>query len=246
MPLNIRPRWVSAAFSSLLRVVALAGALLCGNPADSAPHFVDLRQIEPIHGDAASGSQKATVCYACHGANGAPTAPLFPRLSGQRPQYLYHRLVSFHLADPKDTYYAASPMTPLAAHLTDQDMRDLAIYFATQPPQAMAATAAETAPDRGQQIFRTGDPPRGVPPCQGCHGTDANGSSVRSGRYAAYPSLRGQSAPYLIARLKSYRDGLPHDTSNALIMGGVARNLDDESIEALAAWLSSLSPARSR
>src|SRR5258708_18499717 len=128
MPLNIRPRWVPAACSSLLRVVALAGALLCGNPADSAPHFVDLRQIEPIHGDAASGSQKATVCYACHGANGAPTAPLFPRLSGQRPQYLYHRLVSFHLPDPQATYYAASPMPPFAAHFTAHDMRTPASY----------------------------------------------------------------------------------------------------------------------
>ena len=241
---NIRRRWVPA-LSSLLPVVALAGGILSLNPADLAPHFVDLRRIEPIHGDAASGSQKAAACYACHGANGAPTAPLFPRLSGQRPEYLYHRLVSFHLADPKDTYYSASPMTPLAAHLTDQDMRDLAIYFATQPPQAVAATASETAPDRGKEIFLAGEPSRGIPPCRGCHGTDANGSRVRLGQYAAYPSLRGQSAPYLIARLKSYRDGLPHDTSNALIMGGVARNLDDQSIEALAAWLSSLTPARS-
>lgn len=240
MPMNLRHR-LAPALGSMLRALALAGGLLIGNPADGAPHFVDLRRIEPIHGDAAAGSKKAAVCFACHGANGAPVAPVFPRLSGQRPDYLYHRLVSFHLADPNDAYYSVSPMTPLAAQLTDQDMRDLAIYFATQPPQAMPGTASETVSDRGKRIFLAGDSLRGVPPCQGCHGADASGSSVRSGQYAAYPSLRGQNAPYLMSRIKSFRDGLPRDTSNALIMGGVARNLDDESIEALAAWLSALS-----
>jgi cytochrome c553 len=254
----------------LWAMLSLSAALARVSSADGAG-FLDLRRIQPIQGDVATGSQKSAVCAACHGADGAPTAPLFPRLSGQRANYLYYRLVAFHSADPKSPYYSASPMTPLAAQLSDRDMRDLAVYFASQPPKAAPATApagpagassssapaspsqpgagaaqgAATPGARGQQIFLAGDPSRGIPPCQGCHGADAKGARSRSSQYAAYPSLRGQSGPYLVSRLKSFRDGLPDNTSNALIMGGVARNLDDDSIESLASWLSSLDPQRS-
>jgi cytochrome c553 len=64
-------------------------------------------------------------------------------------------------------------------------------------------------------------------------------------QYAAYPALRGQYAPYIIARLTSFRQGLPHDSSNDMIMSGVARTLDDDAIQAVAAWLSSLTPGKS-
>ncbi|HVW71177.1 MAG TPA: c-type cytochrome [Steroidobacteraceae bacterium] len=241
-------------------VVSFAAAFAGSHPAHAG--VVDLRRIVPIQGDAAAGAQKSAVCAACHGADGAPTAPLFPRLSGQRPDYLYHRLVAFHSADPKSPYYSTSAMTPLAAQLSDRDMRDLAVYFASQSPKAApaqisspdsaATVASPAAPSsatpeatRGQQIFLAGNSSRGIPPCQGCHGPDANGSRIRSGQYAVYPALRGQSGPFVVSRLKSFRDGLPADTSSALIMGGVAHNLDDDSIESLAAWLSSLTPERS-
>jgi cytochrome c553 len=63
---------------------------------------------------------------------------------------------------------------------------------------------------------------------------------VRTHQYAAWPSLRGQSGQYLVARLTSFRNGQPADTSNTFIMAGVAHTLDDAAIQALAAWLSSL------
>ena len=222
-----------------------AGALflMAAGALTAAPRYADLRYIEPVHGDAAAGEKKAAVCFACHGANGASVAPTFPRLAGQRTDYLYQRLVSFKRADPKDPYYSVSPMTPNVANLSDTDMRDLATYFSSQTPPATAAAAA--APGKGEALFLAGDPARGIPPCQGCHGADAGGPSLSSGQYAAYPSLRGQYAPYLIARLTSFHKNLPHDTTNDFIMGGVAQTLDEESIQAIAAWLSSLTPARS-
>jgi cytochrome c553 len=210
----------------------------------AAPRYTDLRQIEPIHGDAVAGQKKAAMCFACHGAAGVSVAPTFPRLAGQRAEYLYHRLVSFQRAAPKDPYYSVSPMTSIAAKLSDTDMRDLATYFSSQTPPA-TATAATSLPGKGEAIFLTGDPARGTPPCQGCHGADAAGPSSSTGPYAAYPSLRGQYAPYLIARLTNFHKHLPHDTTNDFIMGSVAQTLDDESIQAIAAWLSSLTPNRS-
>jgi cytochrome c553 len=223
------------AFGALLLMAASAPA--------ATTRYADLRQIEPIRGDVAAGLKKAAVCFACHGAGGMSIAPTFPRLAGQRADYLYQRLLSFKRAAPKDPYYSVSPMTPNVAHLSDADMRDLASYFASQTPPATAA--APPATGKGEALFLTGDPQRGIPPCQGCHGADAGGPSNSTAQYAAYPSLRGQYAPYLIARLTSFHKNLPHDTSNDFIMGGVAQTLDDESIQAIAAWLSSLPPNRS-
>jgi cytochrome c553 len=234
----------SRMFSSPVGRVTLGALLLMAASAlAAAPRYADLRHVEPVRGDAAAGAKKATVCFACHGANGVSVAPTFPRLAGQRADFLYHRLVSFKRADPKDPYYSVSPMTANVASLSDTDMRDLAAYFSSQTPPAPAAAAA--APGKGEALFLGGDPARGIPPCQGCHGAEAGGPSISTGQYAAYPSLRGQYAPYLIARLTSFRKNLPHDTTNDFIMGGVAQTLDDESIQAIAAWLSSLTPAGS-
>jgi cytochrome c553 len=234
--------FMSTASGVALLMVALPMAATALFPAQ---RYTDLRRIEPIHGNASAGAQKATVCFACHGANGASVAPTFPRLAGQRADYLYHRLVSFNHADPKDPYYSKSPMTALAAKLSDEDMRDLASYFATQVPQAPETAAAAAASGSGELLYRSGDPSHGVPPCQGCHGAEAEGVHAPAVQYAAYPALRGQYAPYIIARLTSFRQGLPHDSSNDLIMSGVARTLDDDAIQAIAAWLSSLTPAKS-
>jgi cytochrome c553 len=232
----------SRMFGSPVGVAVGALLLMAASALTAAPRYADLRYLDPVHGDAAAGEKKATVCFACHGANGDSVAPTFPRLAGQRAEYLYHRLVSFKRADPKDPYYSVSPMTPNVATLSDADMRDLASFFSSQTPPA---TAAAAAPGKGEALFLAGDSARGIPPCQGCHGAEAGGPSISTGQYAAYPSLRGQYAPYLIARLTSFHKNLPHDTTNDFIMGGVAQTLDDESIQAIAAWLSSLTPASS-
>jgi len=273
------PRHRSRARSALERLVVLAaGIWVVASPAVAGARYTDLRRIEPIHGDAQAGAQKAAVCLGCHGVDGAMVAPTFPRLAGQRVDYLYHRLLSFKHADPKDPYYSVSPMTAMAAPLSDTDMRDLAAYFAAQTPAApqpvapelaapepstataATATAAATntaataaavtsapasAPLDGAALFLNGNPARGIPPCQGCHGADANGASSVTGQYAAYPSLRGQYAPYVVARLTHYHAGQPSDTSNTFIMQGVAATLDDDSIQAIATWLNSLPPRKS-
>jgi cytochrome c553 len=230
-----------------VRVCSL-GMIFVASIALAASRYTDLRRIEPIHGDVAAGARKAAVCHACHGV-GASVAPTFPRLAGQRPDYLYHRLVSFKTAGPKDPYYSQSPMRSQVTNLTDVDMRDLAVYFAAQTPTAESVATAPAAPaalaGKGEALFLAGDPVRGIPPCQGCHGADARGAPIATGQYAAYPSLRGQYSTYLVARLMSFHDNLPHDTTNDFIMGGVAVTLDDDSIQAIAAWLSSLTPSRS-
>src|SRR5216683_2934996 len=149
----------SRMFSSPVGGVALGALLLTAASAlAAAPGYMDLRHIDPVHGDAAAGAKKATVCFACHGANGVSVAPTFPRLAGQRADYLYHRLVSFKRADPKDPYYSVSPMTPNVAHLSDTDMRDLASYFSSQTPPAIAAAWAAWRRPSTMSRFRPSRP----------------------------------------------------------------------------------------
>src|SRR5271155_4709181 len=236
--------WIS--MLSAIVILGFAVALLRVAHAEaSESRYIDLRHIEPIHGDVASGARKDTVCHACHGV-GASVAPMFPRLAGQRADYLYHRLVSFKTAGPKDTYYSESPMRSQVTNLTDADMRDLAVYFAAQTPTAASGAGAPAAmAGKGEALFMAGAPARGIPPCQGCHGADARGTRIATGQYATYPSLRGQYSMYLVARLTSFHNNLPHDTTNDFIMSDVARTLDADSIQAIAAWLSCLAPSRS-
>lgn len=203
----------------------------------SSAAFLDLRGQMPIQGDASAGAAKATVCAACHGPQGVAIAPNFPNLAGQSATYLYVQLKQFHGGQRTDPI-----MSGQAAPLDDTDMRDLASHFASLAPKP-AGTADSGA--RGAQLFLSGDPERGIPPCQGCHGSDALGPRVQPVRsphppWSTIPRLRGQSAIYLTKRLTDFRHGVRPGSSNTRIMEGVARTLDDADVQALATYLSTL------
>jgi cytochrome c553 len=222
----------------------------------AAPRYVDLRRITPITGDPVRGQARSEVCSACHGPEGISVVPIYPDIAGQRADYLYWQLVKFKSPDFGETVMAA-----LVADLSEQDMRDLSMYYAGLPaagspadPSADADAVVDPAPApdpellaRGEQLYRSGDPAAGIPPCQACHGGDARGHPLatevdRAGftPYAAYPSLRGQRDAYLVTRINEYRERRHASLSTDFVMGGAAQNLDDASVEAIAAWLSSL------
>ena len=75
--------------------------------------------------DPAAVKQKAMTCAACHGAAGVSPNSLWPNLAGQKEQYILNQLKAFH-----DGVRQNALMTPQAKMLDDQDMRDLAHYFA--------------------------------------------------------------------------------------------------------------------
>ena len=208
--------------------------------------FTDLRRIRRIVGDVEAGREKAELCWACHGPDGTSPVAVFPNLAGQRADYLYWELVEYQIPSR-----APSAMTPIAASLDEQDMRDLAVFYAAQVPRAVPVTDPPDSAQlrRGEALFRSGDPARGIAPCQGCHGPDARGRAdalVADGGgyvpFAVYPALRGQHAPYLQGRLDQFRAGVLGTSTTDFIMTDVARRLDEESVAALAAWLASLEP----
>ncbi|MFZ2237745.1 MAG: c-type cytochrome [Dokdonella sp.] len=223
----------------LLSSTLIAMTVLTSPALTHAADFFDMRSLEPVHGDAKAGSEKAEVCVACHGPNGNAIIPEFPILAGQREAYLYWELVEYASGTRPQ-----SSMTAQAQTWSDTDVRDFAAYFAAQTATPLPpATVPDESVDlsTGEALFLHGDPQRGSPPCQGCHGPTANGIEGR--KYNAWPIVRGQHALFLAQRLKDYRDGNPGDSSNDFIMKGVAHTLDDASIEALALYLSSLPPS---
>ena len=202
-----------------------------------SPGYLDLRRIEPLRGDAAAGKAKAAVCGACHGAAGISPVAAFPNLAGQHAEYLYWQLVEF-----KREARPEAPMTAQVAALDDAAMRDLAAYFASLPAVNAVATGTLESADHGGILYREGDPARGVPPCQGCHGASGDGHPLanENAHWRAYPVLRGQHADYLAQRLIYFRVGKHTLSSNDRIMTPIAQSLDDASIQALAHWLESV------
>jgi cytochrome c553 len=76
-------------------------------------------------GDVESGKRKAATCTACHGPSGLSTNDLWPNLAGQRVGYVLQQLKAFH-----DGVRSDPLMSPVSKMLSDQDMQDLAAFFA--------------------------------------------------------------------------------------------------------------------
>jgi cytochrome c553 len=80
-------------------------------------------------GDVEAGKQKAMVCQACHGPDGNGIGdPQYPLIAGQYADYLVFALKSYKIGTRQNAI-----MSGFVAPLSDQDMEDLAAYFASQP-----------------------------------------------------------------------------------------------------------------
>ena len=80
-----------------------------------------------LAGDAAAGKAKAVVCAACHGADGTSVNPMWPNLKGQNEQYLIKQIRAFRDGTRNDP-----TMAPMVAALTDEDIANLAAFYASQ------------------------------------------------------------------------------------------------------------------
>ena len=78
-------------------------------------------------GDPAAGQSKSQVCQACHGIDGKSIAPIYPNLAGQHEDYLVKALADYRAGRRTNPI-----MAPMAANLSDQDIEDLAAWFASQ------------------------------------------------------------------------------------------------------------------
>lgn len=179
-------------------------------------------------GDAEAGKAKSASCAGCHMADGNSVNPMWPKLAGQHSSYLSKQLADFKAGSERN-----SPlMAPIVAALSDQDMQDLAAYFADQSQTPGTADPALVA--QGESIYRAGINAKGVSACMACHGPSGVGNAP-----AKFPRVSGQHAAYTAQTLKDFRDGKRSNDPNGMMRNVVARMTDAE-IDAVASYIQGL------
>jgi cbb3-type cytochrome c oxidase subunit III len=189
-------------------------------------------QTKPVKVDLAKGQQIASqACAACHGADGNSGSPANPKLAGQHADYLYKQLQNFKVkAGAKEAERVNAVMAGFAATLSEEDARNVAAWYASQPLKPAAAKNKDIV-EAGQQIYRGGIASKNLPSCAGCHGP------AGAGIPAQYPRLAGQFAEYTEAQLVSFRQGA---RKNSMQMTGVAARMSDAEIKAVAEYIAGL------
>lgn len=185
-------------------------------------------------GDSQAGQSKAAMCSSCHGANGIGTTGMFPNLAGQHADYIVKQLKAF-----KSGSRANAMMAPMATGLSDQDMEDIAAYFAglSRSGEAPASAGGSTAPStssapaayvadaiKGKSLYEHGDESREITACVACHGKDG------ASKVEINPNLAGQHSEYISKQLKAFKA----ETRQNASMNQVAGNLSDNDITDIA------------
>jgi cytochrome c553 len=192
--------------------------------------FAEGQKSDPFtHGDATAGATKAAACFACHGPNGnGAINPEWPKLAGQGSAYIHAQLAAFKTMKRKQPV-----MMGQVATLSDDDMNNLAAFFASQP--AVPGVASKDAVAVAEKLYRAGDATRGLPACSGCHNPNGLGNAA-----SAYPRLSGQNAGYTTNQLKAFRSKDRGAENNGQMMQAVAGKLTDAEIDALASYVAGL------
>ncbi|HHF7374861.1 c-type cytochrome [Legionella bozemanae] len=175
-----------------------------------------------------STMKKAVVCTACHGQEGNSANPQWPNIAGQHPKYFIKQL-----HDMKDSNLRDAPtMKALVAALNEQDMDDLAVYYAKMP--LAQGSTPEKFLKRGEQIYRGGDFAKRITACIACHGPKGTGNAP-----AGFPVLSGQHAAYTVLQLNAFKDGKRKNDLNH-IMQDISSRMSQDDMEAVAHYIEGL------
>jgi cytochrome c553 len=192
---------------------------------------VVLPPLRRARADANSIGRGATIatqnCSMCHGVLGTVQVTA-PALAGQYADVIYKEL-----RDYQNGVRQNAIMQPIIAARSDQDLHDLAAYYASLP----RAPAAETLPTgvgpdaNAVKLAMQGDPQRNIAPCAACHG--------QLDRKGAAPWLGGQSSIYLAAQMRAFASGARHNDINEQ-MRNVARQMTPAEIDSVAKYYAAM------
>lgn len=188
-------------------------------------------------GDIERGKQQVAVCVACHQDKGQgmdiPGGESWPSLAGLDANYLVKQLKDFKSGERKNM-----SMRPFAMMLNDQQMLDIAAYYAslkpfTSKPNHQAANEDEQKLlDLGKKLATEGDWDKYIVPCSTCHGPDNQGAGQH------FPPIAGQHAGYIENQLKDWQKGNRKNDPQDLMLA-IAERMNEQEIKAVAAWLAS-------
>jgi len=182
-----------------------------------------------VDGSAQAGKAKALTCGACHGPDGNSVNPVWPSIAGQHPTYIVEQLQAFKGGTRTEPLMLGQTML-----LTDDDMRNLAVYFSGLTT-ATKVIADPATLDHGQRLYRGGSRENSTPACIACHGPNGRGNPA-----AGYPSLKGQYAAYIAKQLREYASGERRSDGVTRVMRDIAAKLSEEDIVAVSSYVQGL------
>lgn len=185
---------------------------------------------QEITGDIKAGEKKISACIGCHGIVGYqasfPEVHKVPKISGQSGKYIVSALNAYKKGDRKHP-----TMRGMAGTLSDQDIADVAAYYAASGVVEGAAAPAKAAEGSAKAMELVA---KGA--CASCHG-----DSFSKPIDPSYPKIAGQHSDYLFVALKAYKteNNAQVGRGNA-IMGGVAKQFSNAELKELANYVGSL------
>jgi cytochrome c553 len=173
--------------------------------------------------DVDAGRAKAKVCAACHGPDGNAKIPGTPTLAGQPSMFTHWQLIKYRDGRRKDPQ-----MSPFAAKLSDEDMADLAAFYAAQTSVQRPATLDSQKVADGQKagVFYH---------CTSYHRPDLAG-------HEQIPRLAGQDLDYLRKLIRGFKEKTASDLDGTMTIAAVP--LSEEDAERLAQYSASFGEPR--
>lgn len=185
---------------------------------------------QDVKGDAAVGEKKVSLCIGCHGIVGYqssfPEIHKVPKISGQSARYIASALGAYKKGERKHP-----TMRGIADSLSDQDIADVAAYYASHGVVAGAVEPGKAADgsSKVQELLTKGA-------CTSCHG-----DSFSKPLDPSYPRIAGQHSDYLFVALKAYKaQANPIVGRGNAIMAGVAKQFTNAELKELANYIGSL------
>jgi cytochrome c553 len=202
-------------------IAAVSLATGCANPT---------RSRDLANPDVSATTLAQQVCSNCHGVTGNAVSPNFPNLAGQVETYLIAQLTFFRSHDRRDPA-GFEYMWGISRALTDDQIKGLANYFASQKPMRQPVEGSPSQIEAGKAIFEHGVSEKKTPACSGCHGAEGQGN-------AAFPRIAGQHADYVVKQLMVFQRTA--ERPDATTMMAVAHDLSRQEIENVAGYLQAM------
>ena len=182
-----------------------------------------------IEGSIDAGKAISITCGACHGLDGNSINPLWPNLAAQHASYSVEQLTAF-----RDGKRVNELMTAMVINLTDQNIKDLSVYYESLPLTSKLVADPSNV-ELGEKIYRGGNKETGVAACIACHGPSGKGNPG-----AKYPLIYAMGAMYTEKQLIDYASGERISIGPVQIMRDIAQKLSEEEIKAVSSYIQGL------
>lgn len=184
-------------------------------------------QVTLAQGDPEAGQAKSALCATCHGPDGNSELAINPKIAGQNARYMIKQMQDF-----KSGARPGPIMAAMVINLSDEDIEDLAAYYAAQTPILLGADPEVV--ELAESLYRSGVGELEVTACSACHSPTGTGNAP-----AGFPALGGQHPEYTLQQLKDFRSGVRANDQDGM-MRLVTERLTDPELEALASYLAGL------